>query len=206
MREEQNHESKGIFGTAGAGTGKSTLILGRIDYLMTCGVNPNDIMVLSFTNAAADNIKEKNPNVHSMTIASMIHEIYSANFSGHELSSLDTIINSLDIYYPTTVGTQSPQQKVAVTFKRRCSRIIRNDANAFTDMNNFIEENYDDVIAILDTIHQTSLELEIIICYIVIYLVEAFIIKQYCSTLFVSRHAASIEWSTVLLLYGFLPN
>ena len=32
-------------------------------------------------------------------------------------------------------------------------------------MNNFIEENYDDVIAILDTIHQTSLELEIIICY-----------------------------------------
>lgn len=150
---------------AGAGTGKSTLILGRIDYLMTCGVNPNDIMVLSFTNAAADNIKEKNPNVHSMTIASMIHEIYSANFSGHELSSLDTIINSLDIYYPTTVGTQSPQQKVAETFKRRCSRIIRNDANAFTDMNNFIEENYDDVIAILDTIHQTSLELEIIICY-----------------------------------------
>ena len=132
---------------------------------MTCGVNPNDIMVLSFTNAAADNIKEKNPNVHSMTIASMIHEIYSANFSGHELSSLDTIINSLDIYYPTTVGTQSPQQKVAETFKRRCSRIIRNDANAFTDMNNFIEENYDDVIAILDTIHQTSLELEIIICY-----------------------------------------
>ena len=46
--------------------------------------------------------------------------------------------------------------------------------------------------------------MEIIICYIVIYLVEAFIIKQYCSTLFVSRHAASIEWSTVLLLYGFL--
>lgn len=46
--------------------------------------------------------------------------------------------------------------------------------------------------------------MEIIICYIVIYLVEAFIIKQYCSTLFVSRHTASIEWSTVLLLYGFL--
>ena len=150
---------------AGAGTGKSTLILGRIDYLVSCGINPNDIMVLSFTNAAADNIKEKNPNVHSMTIASMIHEIYSTNFTGHELSSLDTIINSLDIYYPSVVGTQTNQQAVAEMFKKRCSRIIRNDSNAFTEMNNFIEENYDDVITILDTIHQTSLELEIIICY-----------------------------------------
>jgi DNA helicase-2/ATP-dependent DNA helicase PcrA len=32
-------------------------------------------------------------------------------------------------------------------------------------MNNFIEDNYDEVIKILDTISQTSLELEIIICY-----------------------------------------
>lgn len=149
---------------AGAGTGKSTLILGRIDYLCACGVNPSDIMVLSFTNAAADNIKEKNPLVHSMTIASMIHEIYSANFSGHELSSLDTIVNSLDIYYPSTLNAQG-QQSVAEKFQKKCRAMIKNDANNFTEMNNFIEENYDEVINILDTIHQTSLELEIIICY-----------------------------------------
>lgn len=150
---------------AGAGTGKSTLILGRIDYLVACGIAPEDIMVLSFTNAAADNIKEKNPNVHSMTIASMIHEIYSANFSGHELSSLDTIVNSLDIYYPQTIGTQSNGQTVAEQFKKKCYAMIKNDANNFTEMNNFIEDNYDEVMNILDTIHQTSLELEIIICY-----------------------------------------
>lgn len=149
---------------AGAGTGKSTLILGRIDYLCACGVNPQDIMVLSFTNAAADNIKDKNPNVHSMTIASMIHEIYSANFSGHELSSLDTIVNSLDIYYPSTMNANG-QQSIAEQFQRKCRAMIKNDANNFTEMNNFIEENYDEVIKILDTIHQTSLELEIIICY-----------------------------------------
>lgn len=149
---------------AGAGTGKSTLILGRIDYLCACGVDPSDIMVLSFTNAAADNIKDKNPNVHSMTIASMIHEIYSANFSGHELSSLDTIVNSLDIYYPSTMNANG-QQSIAEQFQRKCRAMIKNDANNFTEMNNFIEENYDEVINILDTIHQTSLELEIIICY-----------------------------------------
>lgn len=147
---------------AGAGTGKSTLILGRIEYLCACGVSPSDITVLSFTNAAADHIKEKNPNVHSMTIARMIHEIYSANFSGHELSSLDTIVNSLDIYYPATMNGQT---SIATKFQRRCRAMIKNEANNFTEMNNFIEENYNEVMNILDTIHQTALELEIIICY-----------------------------------------
>lgn len=147
---------------AGAGTGKSTLILGRIAYLTACGVNPADITVLSFTNAAADHIAEKNPNVHSMTIARMIHEIYSANFDGHELSSLDTIINSLEIYYPDVMAKSDP---ILQTFRKKLIGLIRNDPNGFTEMNNFIEEHYDDVIGILDKIHQTSLELEIIICY-----------------------------------------
>lgn len=147
---------------AGAGTGKSTLILGRIDYLVHSGVKPEDITVLSFTNAAADNITAKNPNVHSMTIARMIHEIYTANFSDHELSSLDTIINSIDIYYPATPGTN---RGIVAEFQRRLGAMVKNDTNNFTEMNNFIEEHYDEVIKVLDTIHQTSLELEIIICY-----------------------------------------
>lgn len=149
---------------AGAGTGKSTLILGRIDYLVHSGVKPEDITVLSFTNAAADNITAKNPNVHSMTIARMIHEIYTANFSNHELSSLDTIVNSLDIYYPPQVGGSS-NRNLVTEFQRKLHAMIKNDTNNFTEMNNFIEAHYDEVIAMLDTIGQTSLELEIIICY-----------------------------------------
>ena len=142
---------------AGAGTGKSTVILGRIDHMIACGVNPADITVLSFTNAAADHITEKNPNIHSMTIARMIHTIYTTNFTNHELSSIDTIINSLDIYYP--------DDDMAYRFKKRLIAIRKNDADSFTSMNNFIEAHYDEVIAILDKIQQTSLELEIIICY-----------------------------------------
>lgn len=147
---------------SGAGSGKSTMLLGRIDYLTACGVPPEDIMVLSFTNAAADHIKEKNPQVHSMTIASMIHEIYSANFTGHELSSLNTIYNSLEIYFPNTLNGGN---QVAHDFAKRVYSLIKNDTNGFTEMNNFIEDHYDEVIQILDKIHQTSLELEIIICY-----------------------------------------
>lgn len=151
-----------ILTQAGAGTGKSTIILARIDYLIACGIDPKDITVLSFTNAAADHITDKNPNINSMTIARMIHEIYSNNFNDHALSTLNTILNSLEIYYPQEM--QKPKS-VERQFSNIILHMIRNDANNFTEMNNFIEENYDDVIRILDTIHQTSLELEIIICY-----------------------------------------
>ena len=82
--------------------------------------------------------------------------------SGHELSSLDTIANSLEIYFPQTIQNQN---NIVTEFAYRIRSMIKNDANNFTEMNNFIEAHYDEVISILDTIHQTSLELEIIICY-----------------------------------------
>lgn len=138
-------------------THNSTVILGRIDWMVANGVKPQDIMVLSFTNAAADHIKDLNPNVKSMTIAHMIHTIYTANFPDHLLSELDTLCNSLDIYFPTN--------DVAMKFKSRCLGVRNKEPNAYVDLNNFIEENYDDVIRFLDTTRQTSLEIEIIICY-----------------------------------------
>lgn len=146
---------------AGAGTGKSHAILGRIDYMCNIGINPKDIMVLSFTNAAADNINAKNPNVHSMTIARMIHTIYESNFPTHMLSSIDTIRNSIDIYYPDFTTRPAYINE----FKSCLTAIIKNDSNAFTRTNNFVEDHYDEVMDILNTIKQTSLELEIIICY-----------------------------------------
>lgn len=147
---------------AGAGTGKTHTIMGRIDYMIACGVQPSDITILSFTNAAADNVTARNPKVNSMTIARMIHSIYELNFT-HELSSLDTIVNAIDIYFPKK-NRQNPLTNVAQKFKTVLRDVIK-DTNRFTSLNNFVEENYDDVMKILDTINQTSLELEIIICY-----------------------------------------
>lgn len=142
---------------AGAGTGKSTVVLARIKYMLDCGVNPADIMVLSFTNAAADHITEQNPMIHSMTIARMIHTIYTANFHNHELSSIDTMMNAIDIYFP--------YDNLAQAFKKNLYNIRKSDRDSFTRMNIFVEDHYDKVIDILNTIHQTSLEMEIIICY-----------------------------------------
>jgi len=142
---------------AGAGTGKSTVILERIKYLESCGVTASDVTVLSFTNAAADNITAKNPDVGSMTIARMINDIYQLNHPTHELSSIDTIINSIDIFYP--------KSNFAAGFRMRLLEVDQNKTGAFTALNTYIENHFDEVIAMLDTIKQTSLELEIIICY-----------------------------------------
>lgn len=54
-----NSESKKILVLAGAGTGKSTVLLGRIARLIHDGVNPNEIIALTFTNAAACEMKER---------------------------------------------------------------------------------------------------------------------------------------------------
>ena len=150
---------------AGAGTGKSSTIENRIEYLAKCGVAPSDITVLSFTNAAADNITDRmakrlngtGGNVTSMTIARMIHEIYTLNFPTHELSSVDTILNSLDIFYPS--------DDMAHAFRRHLMDVDKKVPGAHTALNAFIEKYYDKVIEVLDTLRQTCLELEITIAY-----------------------------------------
>lgn len=143
---------------AGAGAGKSTVILARINQLTLCGVAPSDITVLSFTNAAADNIIKKNPNVRSMTIARMIHDLYMTYFPTHELSSVETIANSLGIYMPGDA--------FALQFSQRLRRLEGRDAQgAYTSLNNFIEAHLEQTIDALNLIKQTSLELEIILAY-----------------------------------------
>ena len=147
-----------ILTQAGAGAGKSTVILARIQQLGLCGVNPADITVLSFTNAAADNIIKKNPNVRSMTIARMIHDLYMSYFPTHELSSVETIANSLGIYMP--------KDPFAFQFANKLRNLEgRNSEGAHTALNNFIESHLEQTVDALNLIKQTSLELEIILAY-----------------------------------------
>lgn len=144
---------------SGAGTGKSTTILARIDYMIAAGVPKEDITVLSFTNAAANNIKEKNPGVGSMTIASMIHDIYTLNYPTHGLSQIETILNSLDIYFPQSDMAHAFRSLLFATKKK-------GETGALTALSNFVEKYFDEVIKVLDTLGQTCLELEIIIAYL----------------------------------------
>ena len=148
---------------AGAGTGKSTVITERIDYLVYADVPPEEILVASFTNAAADNITERSPGVRSVTIAAMIHGVYAHNYPHHELSTIDTIINSLEIFYrEAMVGNAFLQ-----TFRNLLNEVLLKTSNAtMTRLSTFVENNVDAVLQVLDLLGQTCLELEIIIAYI----------------------------------------
>ena len=58
---------------AGAGTGKTTTIVGKVKYLLNSGMcKPEDILVLSFTNASAEEMRERicketNQNIEAST-------------------------------------------------------------------------------------------------------------------------------------------
>ena len=148
---------------AGAGTGKSTVIKARLDYLDYLGIDLNKVMVLSFTNAAADNIKARCPGIQSMTIAKMIDTIYAKNHPTHQLSpSLSkrgegsTFTNSLELYRDSLPYVDE--------LIRATDNVERH--NDYATLLRLVEEHYDDIIKILDTVGQTTFHLEIIMCYL----------------------------------------
>lgn len=148
---------------AGAGTGKSTVIKARLDYLDYLGIDLNKVMVLSFTNAAADNIKARCPGIQSMTIAKMIDTIYQANHPTHQLSpSLarrgegSTFTNSLELYRGSIPYIE---ELIDAT-----NKVEKN--NDYATLLRLVEEHYNEIMDILDTVQQTTFHLEIIICYL----------------------------------------
>src|SRR5699024_1304654 len=127
--------------SSGAGTGKSTVILERMKFIQHCGFGADTINVLSFTNAAADNIAEKNPGVRSRTFASQTAESYTHTFPWHKQSNLDTIINSISIQY----ATQLRQNERVVTDLIRLLRSVAKQDDgarvALTKLYTFIEHH-----------------------------------------------------------------
>lgn len=137
---------------AGAGSGKSTTIIERIRYMEDTGIEPQNIRVLSLTNAAADNILSKNDKIQSMTIAKYISEIYRLNYPNQELVDYQTLKNTAMIY----------AGHLAIT--RDFTRLLKEKDNI--DLLKFIRDNFDDVVQILDLTKQTTLQIQAYISYL----------------------------------------
>lgn len=144
---------------AGAGTGKSTVINSRLKYLQQCGVDLKTVTVLSFTNAAANHIREIAPAVRSQTIASMINDIYSANYT-HNLSTPDTIMNVLQA--DSELMEHNP---VAHKVIRAFDKMKENTNSGLVALSNIVSSQFEELIGLLDGINQTTPELQSIICY-----------------------------------------
>lgn len=83
---------------AGAGSGKTTTIVGKVKYLLTrYKYDPNELLVLSFTNASASEMKERilketNMNIDVMTFHKLGKEII-AEVEGKQPSLTDINLN-----------------------------------------------------------------------------------------------------------------
>lgn len=87
LNEEQKKAATHIDGPlliiAGAGSGKTTTLINRVAYMVDRGIAPESILLLTFTNAAADNMKKRasklsDPNCKKIT-ASTYHSFCAEN-------------------------------------------------------------------------------------------------------------------------------
>jgi len=165
-------------GQAGAGSGKSHTVTGRIHYLQAQQEDLNQVLVLSFTNVAAQNISNRFPGIKSKTLADMFHSIYKDSFPLQHLSTPGTLINSLRLlnphsaYFTSLKGHNGDDVETAI---RELGKIMKNVASRFGKNNdvqsnmrrlmNLIGEKPDIILSILDAIEQTTLEIEPIIIH-----------------------------------------
>ncbi|MGX1195838.1 UvrD-helicase domain-containing protein [Metabacillus sp. SLBN-84] len=166
-----------VIGQAGAGSGKSHTLIGRINYLKDQGEDLNKVLVLSFTNVAAININNRFPGVRSETLANMFHTIYSATFPAQSLSQPSTVANSIRLLNPASqyfqdLGLDAAELKTFIDdFAMRLEQF---DQTGFKRVNlqqelkrlsNLVEGNLKMCSHVLDAVEQTTLELEPIIIH-----------------------------------------
>lgn len=89
-QKEVIYSTMGIYRVlAGAGSGKTTCIANRICYLLSVGLKPDDILLITFTNKGADEMREKIAywlkvnNVQNINVKDL--QIFTFNSYGFEL-------------------------------------------------------------------------------------------------------------------------
>ena len=94
---------------AGAGSGKTLTILGKIYYLINYrSVLPGEILCISFTRASANSLKEKILKEFSLdmpvyTFHKLGLEILEQYKKGYEISSVNTLDNIIHEFFQSTV-------------------------------------------------------------------------------------------------------
>lgn len=166
-----------VIGQAGAGSGKSHTLIGRINFLKDQGEDLSKVLVLSFTNVAAININNRFPGVRSETLANMFHTIYSATFPAQSLSQPSTVANSIRLLNPSSQYFKDlglDDAELGTFIDDFAMRLEQFDQTGFKRVNlqqelkrlsNLVEGNLEMCAHVLDAVEQTTLELEPIIIH-----------------------------------------
>lgn len=166
-----------VIGQAGAGSGKSHTLIGRINYLKDQGESLDRVLVLSFTNVAAININNRFPGVRSETLANMFHTIYSATYPAQNLSQPSTVANSIRLLNPASQYFQDlglDAAELGAFISDFAMRLEQFDQTGFKRVNlqqelkrlsNLVEGNLDMCAHVLNAVEATTLELEPIIIH-----------------------------------------
>ena len=91
QHEIVNSSAKNIIVSAGAGSGKTRVLTERVKYLLESGVSPENIVCITFTNKAADEMKQRLADVSGIgdafvgTIHSFANRIFKNSGTSYEL-------------------------------------------------------------------------------------------------------------------------
>lgn len=166
-----------LIGQAGAGSGKSHTLGGRVYYMTAQGEDLSKALVLSFTNVSADNIKQRFPGIASQTLAKMFDTIYKGTFPVQTLSSPSTVANSIRLVNPesnyfTVLGFSADRvRQFGDAFANTLEKFDQsgykrvNMQQEIKRLSNLMEGNIDIVTALLNAVEQTTLEIQPIVIH-----------------------------------------
>ena len=102
---------------AGAGTGKTRVITCRIAYMLSCGIMPENILGLTFTNKAAAEMRER---LAGMVDPSQAKKVTLGTFHSFCIRLLRRKITKLGYLSSFTIADESDQQGI---FKQACGAL-----------------------------------------------------------------------------------
>lgn len=136
-------ESKYLLVVAGAGSGKTLTILGKLNYLIKYkGILPSDILCISFTRASSDSLKQKilkefNLSMPVYTFHKLSLEILKESNYHYEISSSDILDNIVHDFFCLKVLDNDIHMRMILSyFNIRCS------SNVKRKYLNFYNRNY----------------------------------------------------------------